>query len=396
VSGLDPTPGSRQPVRVSRGRTRMLGPEWVAGALVVVVVVLASAVTRGLGSGAAEPSPSPSPSGSAVAPQPSRLVDRAIADLLVTVNQQLIEAGDQAAEEVARDTGRTTEIATLVREINATARYGADRLPALGSTPEALDLIERLAPVYDEIRTIADETLRASINNAAAYEQGATRLIEVIAGLPPFQLELQALRDQVVVASVPPASAPPSGVPSDAPPSDAPPTDAPSAAPTEPSPSGSPGPSTGPSQVVNGGFETGVGTAWRLVVADGVIATVRDDRTDPASGEISARVDLGTVSAAYAGVSLQQAGMRLEAGASYTISVALRSEAVRDVRVRVASSDGSAYLTRIALAGPTWIVSSFTFLAPARDDQAVIQIDLGRSDATTWIDDVVLGPSIEP
>jgi hypothetical protein len=375
----------------------MPGPEGVAAALVVVVALIAVAVVGGgLGSGPVQPSSAPSATSSALAPQPSRLVDRAIADLLIIVNQQLIEAGDQLADEVERATGRTTEIATLIREINATARYGADALPALGTTPEAQDLIERLGPIYDEIRTIADETLRASVNNAVAYELGATRLIEVIAELPPFQLELQALRDEVVVASIPPASVAPSDGPSGQPPSAVPSTDPSSVPTTDPSPSGAPTPSTGPSQVVNGGFEDGVATAWRLVVADGANATVRDDRTDPASGAISARVDLGTATAAFSGVSLQQGGMRLEAGASYTISVALRADAARDVRVRVASSDGDAYLTRIALAGPSWMVSSFTFLAPASDDQAVIQIDLGRSDVTTWIDDVVLGPSLEP
>ena len=389
------------------GLKRKPGPEGVAAALVVVVALIAAAgIGSGIGSGTVVPSASPSPTDSAQAPLPSRVVDRAIADLLIIVNQRLIEAGEQLAGEVERDTGRTTEIANRVRESNATARYGSDALPALGSTPEAQDLIARLGPIYDEIRTIAGETLRASINDEVAYDLGATRLIEAMAALPPFQLELQALRDQVVAASGPAATTPPSDRPSVAPPTAEPPTAEPStaepstapqsASPSEAPASTTPNQSTTPSQVVNGGFEDGVATAWRLLVADDAIATLSDDRIEPASGALSARVDLGTVNAAYSGVSLQQTDMRLEAGASYTISVALRSEAPCDVRVRVASLDGDAYLTRIAVAGPNWMISSFTFLAPASDDRAVVQIELGRSDATTWIDDVVLGPSIQP
>jgi hypothetical protein len=71
----------------------------------------------------------------------------------------------------------------------------------------------------------------------------------------------------------------------------------------------------------------------------------------------------------------------------------LRAEAAREVRVRVASQSGDAYLTRIAAVGTTWSVASFTFLAPASDEDAVLQIELGRSDATTWVDEVVLGAS---
>ncbi len=338
-------PEPLRPQRVARAGLRTPGPEGVAtvAALVVVLVLGASFGGAFGGGGPVGPTSAPTPDGSPAEPEPSRLVDRAIADLLLAINDQLIDAGGQLAAEVERDPSSPTEIATLFREVNATTRHGAEALPALGSTPQATDFIARLGPVYDEIRTIADATLGSSITNTLAYEQGATRLVEVIAALPALQIDLQGLRDAVVMPSAPPASVAPSdGSPSDTPPSDAPTTDAPptKAPPTEAPPSGSPGPTTGTSQVVNGGFEDGVDVAWTLVVTDPGGASISADRSAPATGLISARVELGAVPQAFGAVSLQQEGMRLEAGAAYMISVALRAETVRDVRVRVLVARG--------------------------------------------------------
>ena len=388
-------PGERdleplQPGRpVGRG-LRVAGPEVVATLLSILVVAGASVLLGGSPPGVTpEPSGSALAQGSPTAPRPSERVDRAIADLLISVGQELLDAGVLLTEEVERDPSRAPEIATLVRQVNATARYGADALPALGTTPEAQDLIARLGPIYEELQAIADETLRSSITNTTAYERGATRLVEVIDRLPPLQAELEALRD-TPVATPAPSSAPPSA--------SAAPSGSPSQAPG-PSASGSlaPGASQGPgaigSQLINGGFEEGVDKGWSLVAAPGVVVSITPDQLQPAGGTSSARIDIGTATPAFSGISLQQEGIRLSAGAPYTVQVALRADAAREVRVRVASQSGDAYLTRIAAVGTTWSVASFTFLAPASDQDAVLQIELGRSDATTWVDEVVLGAS---
>jgi hypothetical protein len=407
----EPGGGDLEPLQPGRpvGRgLRIAGPEVVAALLSIVVVASAVLLFGGSPLGesppgaGAEPSGSAAAEGSPAAPRPSERIDRAIADLLISVGQELLDAGVQLTEEVERDPSRAPEIATLVRQVNATARYGSDALPALGTTSEAQDLIAQLGPIYDELQAIADDTLRSSITNTAAYEEGAIRLIQVIDRLPPLQAELEALRDAPVVVSAPPsapasAAVEPSASP--APPSQQPDPSASAPPSLQPDPSGSlvpggsPGPGTIATQLINGGFEEGVVTGWSLVAAPGVEVSIDPDELQPAAGTASARIDIATATPAFSGISLQQEGIRLSAGAPYTVQVALRAEAAREVRVRVASQSGDAYLTRIAAVGTTWSVASFTFLAPASDQDAVLQIELGRSDATTWVDEVVLGAS---
>lgn len=373
-------------VEVRGGLAAIPGPEVLAAVAVVLVAVLAFGVLGGPASvGPVGPTASPGPSDVVVTPSPHVVVDRAIADLLIIVNEQLIETSEALTAELGRDPSRTTEISTLIREVNGTARYGADALPALGTTAEALAMIERLGTLYADLRVIAAETLRSSINNDDAYRRGAERLVDRLAALPAIQLELAALKDMLVVATEPPLASPtPTRPPT------ATPTTGPTASPSRTDPPPTASAAAGSSQVINGGFEEGVDTAWTLYVAPDGSATMAADDSDPANGSLAARVAIGAATPAYSGVSVRQEGIRLVAGASYTISVALRADAPRDVRVRVASLEGDAYLTRITAAGPTWTTASFTFLAPASDDAALIEIDLGRSDVTTWIDEVSL------
>jgi hypothetical protein len=66
------------------------------------------------------------------------------------------------------------------------------------------------------------------------------------------------------------------------------------------------------------------------------------------------------------------------------------------VRIRVAATNGDAYVARILPVATSWTTISFTFDVLVDDPGAVLGIDLGRSTATTWIDAVVLKPGIEP
>jgi hypothetical protein len=145
-------------------------------------------------------------------------------------------------------------------------------------------------------------------------------------------------------------------------------------------------------QIRNGGFESGVGAPWALQVAPGASATVAADTTTPAVGTTAARIDISVGSPAYAGISLVQPGLHMEAGAQYTVSIAVRAAAARDIRVRIAAADGASYLTRLATATSTWTTQSFTFIAPVSDADAVLQIDFGRSGASAWLDAVSFAP----
>lgn len=156
------------------------------------------------------------------------------------------------------------------------------------------------------------------------------------------------------------------------------------------SPTSSP---AGPSQLVNGGFESGVGPPWSLRVGPGADATLSADNDDPAAGKTAARVDISAVTAATRSVVLQQGGIRLAAGASYEIRASVRSAVPRDFRIQVASTDSEAYVTRLVSAGPAWSVVTITFIAPVSDDDAILEFALGRDETTTWIDEAYLGPA---
>ncbi|MDH4142363.1 MAG: carbohydrate binding domain-containing protein, partial [Chloroflexota bacterium] len=335
---------------------------------------------------------SPAPTGTtAPSPRATPLIDVAVADLLIVVNQQLDRSGERLALELDHTPFRTADVSTVIRELNGSARFGSDALSALAPGPSAADLAERLGVLYESLREIANRTLRASITNAPAFRLGAQQLVEQLAELPALQDELIRLRSGA--SSPSPSVAPPSVTPSGAP--SAGPSPTPSIEPSPSSPSIAP---VGPSQVVNGGFEEGVGPPWSLRLAAGARATLDAETESVAAGALAARVEIQAQSPAYAGIVLRQSGMRLEAGARYAIRVSLRSGAPRDIRVQVSSQAGDTYLTRVAAANRAWSTSSFVFTAPISDADAVIEFGLGRSAITTWIDEVYFGPplTIEP
>lgn len=393
------------PVVRARGRTP--GPEAVGGiAAVIVVAIVALGVMSPFASGSgdgASPTPAPSVTASPTA-RATPVIDPAVADLLIVVNQQLTRSGERLQQELDHDPFRTADASTLIRELNASARFGGEALPALGSVPEAAALAGRLGAVYDSLREIATRTLRASITNAPAYRQGAEQLVAQLADLPALQDELVRLKSGPSGPSESPAgSSPMPSAASPGPPSSAPPTSPPSSGPTRvPTAAPTPAPTVapaGPSQVVNGGFEAGVGPPWSLRVAPGARATIQADDVTFAAGGAAARVEIAAQTPAFAGIVLAQPGIRLASGARYEIRVALRAETARDVRIQVSSQAGETYLTRVATATPTWSVASFVFTAPVSDADAVIELGLGRSAITTWVDEVYLGPppvSIEP
>lgn len=149
---------------------------------------------------------------------------------------------------------------------------------------------------------------------------------------------------------------------------------------------------TGPEQVTNGGFEDGVGPPWQLFLGPAAAATLAADTADPGAGASSARIDITAGSPAYSGISLRQAGLSLEAGRQYALTVAMRSAAVRDIRVRIASSAGAQYFGRVVSATPRWSTQTFVFTASVSDSNAVLELDLGRAEDTTWFDGVSFRP----
>ena len=358
-----------------------------------MLVVLAVAGTTLLGGRPPAPVPgaaSPTPSIAAV-PSATRIfvVDRAVADLLIKLNDQILDSGDRLTVEIERDPFRPADASTIIREINASARFGVDAVSSLGTSAVALGMIDRLGGVYAALREIATATLRASIGNASAYRSGGEGMVEALLELPALQERLEDLR----AGTAPPTPSPtaPSPRPSASKSPEVTATPSSSVSSPSPSPTQAPSPSTsggalGPSQIENGGFESGVGPPWELRVGPGAAATVEVDQQVRAAGSRSARIEIATTTPAFGSVTLQQGGLRLAAGGRYTVRVGLRAAEPREVRIYLVSRSGETYLTRVATAGPDWNVASFTFTAPVSDVDAVLEVGLGRTPVDTWVD----------
>ena len=326
------------------------------------------------------------------------------------MNERLAGFGVGLQRELDRSTLRTNEVVSLIRQVNTAVFLGSDSLAGLGGALGENEPGGKLAALYKAMGDSVTQTLDISVKNDADYRVGAGLLVRLIAELGPLQAELEALAvapPPTPVAS--PSSAPPSAPPSTAPPppsSAPPPSSEPPASVTPAPPVGSPPPSGGPippepspapgEQVTNGGFETGVGTPWALFVGLGAQASLAADTTAPAAGTTAAVVDITVGSAAYSGISLRQPGMRIEVGRHYLLTLWMRSETTRDIRVRITSTAGNSYVARTATVGPAWAPITFPIIASGTDQNAVLEIDLGRSDVTTWLDSVSFRPTAGP
>jgi Carbohydrate binding domain len=376
-------------------RPRPPSPEFIGGVSAVAIILLISAVALGVGPGGGAPtvpagggSAAPSQAVATAMPTPTPLVDPGVVKYLRLLNGQLADSANALEAEVKRTHFRVEELANLIRQVNLRAARGPEAVGALGGALGKNEPGGRMASIYLGIIDSAGKTLDASVNNPEAYHDGAVALIGLIVQLPALQKELDALAEPPTPA---PSSAPPSPTPTPVPTKTPAPTPTPtpvasassSSSPTESLPI-----ATGPEQVANGGFESGVGEPWQLFLGPSAAATLAADRAGAGAGASSARIDITTGSTAYAGISLRQAGLSLEAGQQYALTVSMRSAATRDIRVRITSSADAQYFGRIVSATPQWASQTFIFTASVGDPDAVLELDLGRAEDTTWFDGV--------
>jgi Carbohydrate binding domain len=365
---------------------------------VVVVAILASTAI-----GAAPPPPgtpvvgSPAPSGvvesgAPVVPAPTPLVDPALVGYIRGLNDRIGASGDLLRAELDRTTFRADEVQDQIRVINGLVAFASEAVSALDGALGPDQAGGRMGALYGSIADSANQTLNASIRFEEEYRVGARELVGLIAQLPALQAELDAL-------AVPPSpSVPPSSAPS---PTRSPSPDLPSATPApsrtiapSTSPAGSPEATAAANEMIdNGSFEAGVGRPWGLYLNPEAAATVVQDRSRPATGSAAARVDIGSGSPAYSGISLRQDGLVLEAGRFYILTFDVRAAREREVRVRIASKAGAPYSgTQTFIATPNWKPGTVTFTSNYNDPDAVLEFDMGRADSTTWWDSVSLRP----
>jgi hypothetical protein len=366
----------------------------IAVALIGIIATTAALAATPEAGGGSRPGASPTPDVALQSsePTPTPPVNPQVVDLLRSLNEGLASSSDALQAELRRARFRTPEVANLIRQVNQRIGVGVEAVQALDGALGKDQPGGRMAAVYGAMGDAVATTLDASINNSAAYQTGAQRLVDLIGQLPDLQAALDALAESrpstaPSVAPSPSTAASPTSQPN--------PTSSPEPTATpEPSPSSStiPLPPAGEEQIVNGGFEEGVGPPWGLFLGQGAAATLSGDTGKPGAGRTSARVDITTGSPAYSGVSLRQAGLALEAGRLYTLTISARAAVAREVRIRVASTTGASYVNRIAEVGTAWTSIQIVFTAGVGDPNAVLELDLGRDEAATLFDAVSFRP----
>jgi hypothetical protein len=343
--------------------------------------------------GSGSPVPSLFPPSAEPTPTPSPPVNPALVGLLRALNDRLAASADALEAERARVNLRTPDVQAMIRQVNNQVAAGTEAVRGLGAALGRSEPGGLMAALYGTIEETASRTLDASVNNEDEYRRGAGELIQLIRQLEVLQAELEAWARPPTAAPASPSPSPgaspspgTSGSPTPTP--TTPPSASPSGAPSA-SPSGSfvAPPATG-EQIENGGFESGVGSPWGLYLIAGASATLSADAVTPGAGASAARVDIATGSTAYSGISLRQPGLSLEAGRYYTLTISARSASDREIRVRIGSENGASYVNRIMPLTTTWSTLSTVFTAGVGDPDAFFEVQLGRADATTWIDTV--------
>ena len=374
--------------------TRRIGdlssPESIASALVGLLAVglIAAQALAGIG-GPTTPVPSAGPS---VVPSAAPTMDPEIRRALATallVNQSLASRGAALESALSVEPPVALDIADHLRSVNADLTAGKQAADRLRLGNETADLGADLATFYDALMARTTETLGNSIRNTDAYVEGARAIIDMLAPLP-------ALNDRIADALVgrsgatpsPSQSAAPTPSPTPAPtPPPATPSVAPQSFPPSVQPSGAPA-----SLVFNPGFEDGV-NGWQLQLTEGAQATLSNEPLGGPGGSAAARVDITSGSAARSGIALVSEAFSLSRGETYVVDLWVKSTMAREVSVRLVATSGQVTASRVLQAGTTWSEISFEVTHLAADPNVQLSLDLGRSNATVWFDNIVVRKS---
>ena len=391
------------------GLAGAIGPEAVAALLsIVVVVALLGARYAAVGGGAANPTPTPSSAATDVPTRTAPTFDASAARNLLIINQTLYRSGATLEGQLNPPPGVDVNVVRpTFGNMSPALVYGTDQATILGRTPTGEPVGNALIDVYKKLDEIIATTSNAS-SASPAWQKAATDVVATLKLLPPLDDQLTLLlagpppSPSVLESAGPSTAASPSAVasPSVVPPtptvvpSTSPPSTAPPSLPASAPPSVAPTLPPGPNQIQNPGFEEGVGPPWKLVLAGpNAEATMTPDTTQHAplgGGTQSARIDITDPTPSIAWVSLQQAGLTLDSGAYYRVTVFLSAAQPRDVVVAILSPTGSILGggSRRAGIGPGWSKVTFDTSSIYQSNNASIAIEVGASPVTVWVDDV--------
>jgi hypothetical protein len=372
----------------------LASPESIASALVglLAVALIATQAVAGVpGSDTPVPSSRPSVAPSAL-PTMDPEIRRALATALV-VNQSLASRALALDSAIAAEAPLAPEVAGHLRSVNTDLTAGKEAADRLVLGDDTAELGTDLGAFYDAVMARNTETLGNSIRNLEAYVVGARAVIEMLAALPAFNERITDALAGRSGPSVAPSPSPSAASPSPAGPTSPPPT-LPPPTPTVPPPASPPPSGVPASLVLNPGFEDGA-NGWRLQLTDGAQATLTHEPLAGPDGSAAARVDITIGSSARSGISLTSDDFALGQGVTYVVTLSVKSAAAREVTVRLIAAGGQITASRVLQVGTTWSAISFDVTHLAADPNVQLALDLGRSEATVWFDNIIVHESPE-
>lgn len=345
-------------------------------AVVGIAILVAGPVTREV------PTPSPANNAVVATPRPAATLNASLVLSIRNTNARIVALGGELERLLAEDPFVTSAVAMRIREISAAATFAKGVVDRIQFQPGGAAIAPVLRASYDVIVIAADKALSVAFTDRVAVRQGADGVLIVLVDLPDI--------DKLLAAAA--AGASPS-LPSE-----------PGASPTEttagtpgpnptPRPTATPSPTPSPnpsSQLVNGSFETGL-DPWRLVLASGAAGTFERTTVDPYSGHASAVVTVTGGAGPWSALSVEQGGLTLESGVTYRVSLAVRSTAAREIRIRLSTALGEVIASRVLPVTATWTTVSFQVTPIGRFQDVTLQIEAGASGQRIWMDDVSLG-----
>jgi hypothetical protein len=88
---------------------------------------------------------------------------------------------------------------------------------------------------------------------------------------------------------------------------------------------------------------------------------------------------------------VEQGGLTLESGTTYVVSLAVRSTAARDIRIRLSTELGEVIASRVLPVTTTWTTVSFQVTPIGSFQDVTLLIEIGASSQRIWLDDIGLG-----
>lgn len=378
--------GGGIPANAARGQglRARLSPELIAVSIIVTVavgLVIPSFVPRfSFGAGAGS---SPNPVVGVLSPQPESRFDTASIGLIIELNRLIGQSEAPLKDTLAKKPLDATQVRTELSRIMVNVRLGLDAAGRLQSRPESRTVGKHVATYYESLSAIADGSFQAALANEPVHRRAAQQMIAALARRTAIDDELKALLALARASPSPPPA-------SQGPPVSASPSPVTTATPAA---SGIPGGPIPGDLVVNGGFEAGV-APWQLALLDpAAFARSTTDRTQARAGQTSLRIDITSGSNSRAGIAVEQLGLRIEGDSRYVVQLFARADVGREIRVAVRNSLGTTYGGRVFAVGPTWTALELEFTALTSDPAATLEVDLGRSTATVWLDAISVAPA---